>query len=206
MKTFLKGIGIIVAFVVLYVAIMLFAYNSHYLYPFPTGYLDNFERENGLLQYKLINDYEIDKNTTLYFTRESNGTGKKVHVGTLYCKYPKFLRNFYSETTSWCVFPINSYGYLKTTDGIPYLFGHTGDMNTVKVLITFHKPDGDVELYMNYNEIEESTFYYLNFDLDLLNYPSTIEGLNDENGICFTYSGDAFVNITDKNYISQSAK
>ncbi|MBQ1827087.1 MAG: hypothetical protein II126_03855, partial [Erysipelotrichaceae bacterium] len=191
MKTLLKGLGIIIAFVVLYVVIMLFAYQ--YLYPYPVGYLDNFERDNGMLQYKLVNKYAITDETTLYFTRESNGTGKKVHVGTLWCKYPKIVRNFYSETTSWTVIPANAYGYATTTDGINYLFGHTGDMNTVKVVITFHKPDNtDVELEMKYDGLEEETFYYVNFDTDLLNYPSTIEGLNEEDGICFSYSGPAF--------------
>ena len=205
MKTLLKALGIIIAFVVLYVVIMLFAYQ--YLYPYPTGYLDNFERDNGMLQYKLVNKYDINEETLLYFTRESNGTGKKVHVGTLWCKYPKIVRNFYCETTSWTVVPANSYGYAVTTDGIYYLFGHTGDMNTVKVLITFHKPDGtDVELEMNYDGLEEQTFYYLNFDTDLLNYPSTVEGLNEEDGICFTYSGEAFNTLEDRHYISQSSK
>lgn len=202
MKYILKGLGIILAFCLLYVAIMLAGYQ--YLYPYPVGYLDRYERDNKMLQYRLVQQYELNSETTLYFTREKNGTGKQVHVGTLKCDKPKIIRNFFCETTSAVVFPINSYGYATTSDGINYLFGQTTDMNTVAILVTFFTDDGDVELKLRYAGREEEMFYLKNFDMELLNWPSMIEGLNEDDGICFSYSGPAFTRL-DVPYISSSA-
>ncbi len=189
MKTYMKIIGTLVLFALLYMCIMVFFYN--YFYAYPKGYLDIVEREAGALNYVIVKKTSIDKDTTIYFSRSNNGVGNQLHVGTIDSNLPDFIANLSCKETSSVYFPINSYGMLKANDseGLAYLFGATTDENTVAVQIRFYMPDSDE--YVDYDLVYDNhVFYYVGIDEKMAANESRIYGLNEEGGVTFEYSGE----------------
>ena len=198
MKVLKKIILAVFAFVILYAAIMLGAY--HYFFKYPRGYLDEVERAAEKRNYKIALEETLDDgDTLLYFSRSGNGAGDQLHVGTIYSKYPAIIANFFCEETSSVYFPINTYGYTSTLDGkYCYLFGATTDENTVKVEITFEVSGSEKKVYEA--AVNEQIFYILGFDYYYAQFPSSILGLNSEDGITFSYDAPA---ISDGSYVER---
>ncbi|MBQ9036921.1 MAG: hypothetical protein IJJ19_04540 [Erysipelotrichaceae bacterium] len=199
MKTLLKGLGLILLFGILYVVIMVFAYD--YLYPYPRGILDESERAAGALNYRIIHSTHVDKDTLLYFSRSNNGVGAKCHVGTYESDKPDLIANFFCEETSSVYFPVNAYGYAKATDpdNTCYLFGTTSDENTVAVSILFYKYAQDE--WQEYEMIYDNhAFYYIGFDDSLAECESRIYGYNEDGGITFEWAGQS---LSDGGYIQK---
>ncbi len=201
MKTFAKILLLLIAFALCYAGIMLFAYN--YLYPYPTGYLDEIERADERLSYKLVYSKYIDNGDTIfYFTRSSNGAGPQLHVGTIESDKPRIIASFFCESTSSLYFPINSYGYVTTSKGRNhvYLFGSTSDENTVRVEFLFYpSPSEPVVVNATY---EDQYYYVMDFDVTLASYSSEVIGYNESDGVTFRYGGsglsDGSVIVQDK--------
>ena len=188
MKALLKALGLIVLFGVLYIVIMVLAMD--YCYPYPNYYLDVVERDDQALNYRVVTFEDLDKDTSLYFSRSSNGAGGNMHVGTIDCGLPRLIRNFFCKGTSSVYYPINSYGYLIATDAEEtcILFGSTSDENTVAVTISFY--DYAKDSYYDYEMVyDHQNFYYVGFDPYYVNCESRIFGYNEEGGITFEYSG-----------------
>ncbi len=206
MKVFRKIILVVLAFVILYTGVMLVIMD--YLYEYPTGYLDEVEREDGALSYKLVYQEQLDSETLLYFTRSSNGAGSTIHIGTIVDTVPDIIANYFCESTSSLYFPINSFGYLNTDDdNYCILFGATSDQNTVRVAIEFYDTETednvvyDMEV-LEYGSSNAYVFYCTDFDASAVaGYEATIYGYNSEDGITFYYSGE---DLTEGGYISKS--
>ncbi|MBQ1877441.1 MAG: hypothetical protein IJS38_05015 [Erysipelotrichaceae bacterium] len=201
MKTFAKILLILIAFALCYAGVMLFAYN--YLYPYPTGYLDEIERADEKLSYKLVySKYFDDGKTIFYFTRSSNGAGNQMHVGTIESDKNKYIASFFCESTSSLYYPNNAYGYVTTNRGRNhvYLFGSTSDENTVRVEFLFYlTPDNPTVLEATY---EDQYYYVMDFDVTLASYSSEVIGYNENDGVTFRYGGptlsDGSVIVQDK--------
>ncbi len=198
MRTLPKVILTILLFFVLYGIIMLGVY--HFFYPYPVGYLDVVERADNRLNYKLITQQKLDKETTLYFSRSNNGAGDKLHVGTIDSKWPAFFANYFCDHTSSIYFPINSYGYVTASDdqATCFLFGATSDQNTVKVQIVFKLNSDEKQVFEA--DVKDFIFSIPNFDYYYGQFPSYIMGLNEDDGITFEYGGGP---LDDGGYISR---
>ena len=189
MKFLRKVVSVLLSFVLLYGLIMVGVY--HFIFPYPTGVLDEMERDAGALTYRLVMDKYLDKDSLLYFTRSKNGAGDKAHVGTFDSDLPHLIANFKCTATSDVYIPMDCYGVLKTDNNDSYyiIYGTTRDENTVNVKITFYVPDGDNIVYRI--PVEDHFFYLVGADPRILECESRILGLNDEEGITFEYSGEA---------------
>ena len=154
-----KTISTLLTFVFLYVLIMVGVY--HFIYPYPVGALDEMERNDGALTYRLIDSRYLDKDTILYFTRSKNGAGDKAHIGTYDSQLPTLIANFKCESTSSRYIPMDCYGILTTENRDEYhiLYGATRDENTVAVKIIFFGEDGDNISYRL--PVEDFFFYYV---------------------------------------------
>lgn len=193
-----KTISTLLTFVFLYVLIMVGVY--HFIYPYPVGALDEMERNDGALTYRLIDSRYLDKDTILYFTRSKNGAGDKAHIGTYDSQLPTLIANFKCESTSSRYIPMDCYGILTTENRDEYhiLYGATRDENTVAVKIIFFGEDGDNISYRL--PVEDFFFYYVGVDPEVYGRESYIYGLNFEDGITFEYGGES---MEEKGYISK---
>ena len=198
MKFLRKTVYVLLSFVLLYGLIMAGVY--HFIFPYPTGVLDEMERDAGALTYRLMIDKYLDKDSLLYFSRSKNGGGDKAHVGTFDSDLPHLLANFKCTATSDVYIPMDCYGVLKTNNADNYyiIYGATRDENTVNVKITFYVPEGDEISYRI--PVEDHFFYFVGAKEEILNYESRILGLNAEEGITFEYSGEALV---EPNFIAK---
>ncbi len=193
-----KVITTLLTFVFLYTLIMIGVY--HFIYPYPVGALDEMERRDGALTYRLIDSRYLDKDTIIYFTRSKNGAGDRAHVGTYDSQLPTLIANFKCESTSSQYLPMDSYGILKTNNRDNYyiLYGGTRDENTVAVKIVFYgEDDNNTSIRI---PVDDFFFYTVGINPELLNQESRIYGLNYEDGITFEYGGDALI---EPGYISK---
>ena len=193
-----KVISTLLTFVFLYVLIMVGVY--HFIYPYPEGALDDMERNDGALTYRLVDSRYLDKDTIFYFTRSKNGAGDKAHIGTYDSQLPTLIANFKCESTSSRYIPMDCYGIITTDnrDNYHILYGATRDENTVAVKIVFYVEDGDNIIYRI--PVENFFFYYVGVDPEVYGLESRIYGLNFEDGITFEYGGES---MDEKGYISK---
>lgn len=198
MRFLRKTVYVLLAFVLLYVLIMAGVY--HFIFPYPTGILDETERSAGALTYRLMIDKYLDKDSLIFFTRSKNGGGDKAHVGTLDSDLPHLIANFKCTATSDVYIPMDCYGVLKTENSDNYyiIYRATRDENTVDVKITFYVPEGENIVYRI--PVEDHFFYYVGAVPEVLEYESRILGLNDEEGITFEYSGEA---LHEPNFVAK---